>query len=282
MKVGSYTISLLEAGDFRLDGGAMFGVVPKPLWERTHPADELNRIRMVCRCLLIEGNGRKILVDTGIGEKDSNKFREIYGVDFTRHTLAGSLAARGIRTDDITDVILTHLHFDHAGGATRKEGGRAMPVFANARHYVQRRQYEHARAGSERDRASYNPANYEPLMEAGLLELTDGATELLPGIELLVMEGHTPAMQTVRIFGADDAVWYPADLLPTAAHIPLPYIMGYDLFPVTTLTEKKTLLPRVADERWALVFEHDATHSARRVVGTERGDFAAGDAVTWD
>lgn len=282
MIVGPYTVSRLEAGDFRLDGGAMFGVVPKPLWERTHPADELNRISMVCRCLLIEGNGRKILVDTGIGDKDSNKFRELYGVDNNSHTLLRSLAARAITPAEITDVILTHLHFDHAGGATHKAGGQTVPVFSNARHYVQKRQFEHAQTGSERDRASYLPPNYMPLVEAGLLDLPDGNTELLPGIELLTVDGHTPAMQTVKISGGDSVVWYPADLLPTAAHIPLPYIMGYDLYPMTTLAEKKTLLPRAAAEDWTLVFEHDAAHPARRVTVTERGDFSAGETVALD
>ena len=276
MQVGPYKISLIETGDFKLDGGAMFGVVPKALWNRVAPADELNRIAMTARCLLIETDSRKILVDAGIGHKDDQKFRDIFCVDFERNTLEKSLAASGIQPGEITDLIYTHLHFDHAGGSTRLDGQEAVPVFPNARHYVQRRQYEQAIARNERDRASYMDANYEPVRRAGLLEVLDGDTEFLPGFELLLTNGHTPGLQTVRISDGDTAVWYTTDLIPMSAHVPLPYIMGYDLFPMTTLADKKKYLPRAADEKWIVVYEHDLYTKASRVEQKTLGQFVKG------
>ncbi len=279
IQIGTYKISLIETGDFKLDGGAMFGVVPKPLWSRVAPADELNRIEMTMRCLLIETDGRKILVDAGVGDKDDAKFKDIFAIDFERNTLEKSLTARGIKPDEITDLIYTHLHFDHAGGSTRLDGKDPVPLFPNARHFVQRRQHQHALTRSERDRASYIDANYEPVNRAGLLEFVDGATEFLPGIELLVTNGHTPALQMIKISDGQTTLWYPTDLIPMSAHIPLPYIMGYDLFPLTTLEDKKRLLPRAADEKWIVVFEHDPHVKACRITKNERGQFGKGEIV---
>lgn len=280
MKVGPYNISIIGAGDFRLDGGAMFGVVPKRLWSRVCPTDESNRIAMTTNCLLIEGEGRRILVDTGLGHKESRNFVDIYGVDFSHHTLEDSLAACGVRTEDITDVILTHLHFDHVGGATRRAGEEIVPTFPNARHHVQKRHYDHALNPTERDRASFLPHNIEPLARAGLFEFTDGDTELFPGIHLIVVNGHTPGQQTVKISdGSNVIVWFAGDLLPMSAHVPLPYIMGYDLFPMTTLEEKKRLLPQATEERWVAVFEHDPSVPAARLIRTETGNFSRGEAV---
>jgi glyoxylase-like metal-dependent hydrolase (beta-lactamase superfamily II) len=280
MTIGSYKVSILETGDFRLDGGSMFGVVPKVLWNRTNPADEQNRIAMTMHVLLIEGGGRKILVDTGVGHKEKDSFLEIYAVDLSRHSLEGSLAARGIRPQDITDVILTHLHFDHCGGSTVLENGRAVPLFPNARHYVQKRHLEHALNPTERDRASFFLHNYVPLREAGLLDLVDGDTELFPGIHLKVADGHTPAMQTVKIQSGDQTIWFAADVIPMSAHVPLPYIMGYDLFPLTTLEEKKRWLPQALSEKWILVYEHDPVLWASRITSNERGQFLAGDSIS--
>lgn len=280
MKVGIYTITALEAGDFRLDGGAMFGVIPKVLWNRTNPADDLNRIEMVMRCLLIEGDGRRILVDTGAGDKEGQKFVEMYSLDESKNSLLKALAHRGILPDQITDVIFTHLHFDHAGGATRLDGRQVVPTFAQARHYVQRRHWEHALNPSERDRASFFDHNYRPIHEAGMLDFVDGDVELIPGIEVFIHDGHTPAMQSVRVFAGETAVWFPADLIPMSAHVPLPYIMGYDLFPVTTLKEKKTLLPRALDENWILAYEHDPLVSAGRLTRDLRGHIVRGESVT--
>jgi glyoxylase-like metal-dependent hydrolase (beta-lactamase superfamily II) len=280
MKIGPYTISTIDAGDFRLDGGAMFGVVPKTLWNRTNPADEFNRIAMTMRSLLIESPDRKILVDTGPGEKDGESFREIYAIDTTHHNLLKSLAEHGLKPDDITDVILTHLHFDHVGGATRIEKGESVPLFEHARHYVQKRQFEHAIKQMERDKASYFPRNYVPLKSAGLLELVDGPGEIIPGIEMILVEGHTPGQQTVRIFDGNGALWFPADLIPMSSHVPLPYIMGYDLFPVTTLEEKKRLLPQAASEQWVVIFEHDPGVPASRLTTNEKGHIVKGENVS--
>jgi len=279
MIVGPYRISLIETGDFRLDGGSMFGVVPKVLWSRTNPSDEQNRIAMTMRVLLIEGEGRKILVDTGIGHKEKDSFLEMYAVDFTRNTLESSLAARGVKPEEITDVILTHLHFDHSGGSTRLENGQAVPVFPKARYHVQRRHFEHALNATERDHASFLPHNYLPLREAGLLEVVDGEMELFPGIHVLVADGHTPAMQTVKVQHGDQVLWFAADILPMSAHVPLPYVMGYDLFPLTTLAEKKRWLPQALDEKWVIVYEHDPLVPASRLKMSERGQIAAGESV---
>lgn len=277
MKIGPYTISLIETGDFRLDGGAMFGVIPKPLWIRTNPADSQNRIAMTMHCLLIEGNGRKILVDTGIGHKEKESFHEIYAVDFTKYSLEGSLAARGVKPGDITDVILTHLHFDHVGGATRLENGKAVPVFEKARHYVQRRHYDHALNPTERDRASFLAHNIQPLSGAGLFEFLDGDTELFPDIHLMTAEGHTPAMQTVKIQSGAQTLWFAADVMCMSSHVPLPYIMGYDIHPMNTLAEKKRWLPQALDENWIIVFEHDPLVSAARLTKNERGQIVLGE-----
>jgi glyoxylase-like metal-dependent hydrolase (beta-lactamase superfamily II) len=280
VKVGAYTISPIDTGDFRLDGGAMFGVVPKVLWNRTNPADDLNRIAMTCRVLLIESAERKILVDAGIGDKEGDKFTDLYAVDFSRNTLLASLTKRGIKPDDITDVIITHLHFDHVGGCTRYEGKTAVPTFPLARHYVQKEQFAHALNPSEKDRASYFPYNFRPLQEAGLLELVEGNVELFAGIDVIVVNGHTPAMQTVRVRDDKQTVWYAADLLPMSAHVPLPYIMGYDCWPLTTLEEKKTLLPQVVDEEWIVVYEHDPLVAASKIVRHEKAYFTRGDPIS--
>lgn len=279
MQIGPYNISLIETGDFKLDGGAMFGVVPKTLWNRVAPADEQNRIEMTSRALLIETGNRKILVDAGIGHKDDEKFQHIFAVDFSTNTLDKSLSAHGIRPEDITDFIYTHLHFDHAGGSTRISDQVAVPMFPNARHFVQRKHYEHARSRNERDRASFIDANYEPVRVAGLLEFTDGDTEFLPGIELLVTNGHTPGLQMIRISDGETILWYPSDLIPTAVHIPLPYIMGYDLFPMTTLADRKKWLPQAAVEKWMVVFEHDRHTKACRIAMNDKGQFSKGETV---
>jgi glyoxylase-like metal-dependent hydrolase (beta-lactamase superfamily II) len=269
--IGPYTLAVIETGDFKLDGGAMFGVVPKPLWSKACPADELNRIAMTARCLLLRSAERTILVDAGIGHKEDAKFNGIFDVDFSRHSLADSLAEHGVRPEEVTDVIFTHLHFDHAGGSTVRDGNVVRPLFANARHYVQKRQWEHAFTRNERDRASYLDHNYLPVQDAGLFEFLDGDVELFPGLEILLSNGHTPALQTIRIFAGDLSVWYPTDLVPLAAHIPLAYIMGYDLWPVTTLEDKKKYLPRAVDEGWTLLFEHDPRVMACKLARDAKG-----------
>ncbi len=280
LRVGRFCIDVVETGRFGLDGGAMFGVVPKPLWERAyHPADAANRIPMAARALLIRWDSRIVLVDTGNGTKMSEKDRQIYALDTSVFSLTGSLQQLGVRPEEVTDVILTHLHFDHAGGGTRlDERGELVPSFPNARYYVQRDQLLWARRPTEKDRASFRAEDFEPLAAAGLLEALDGEGELFPGVRLLVVHGHTRAMQLVLISDAGQSLLYCADLCPTAAHVPYPYIMAYDNFPLTTLEEKKRILPQAYEEGWVLCFEHDAFVQAARLQSTPKG-FAAGEPI---
>lgn len=272
MKLGKYTIRLLDAGRFGLDGGAMFGVVPKPLWSKAyHPGDQVNRIPMATRLLLIEWDDRRLLVDTGNGTKLSPKLQEIYAIDTAYPTLPHLLVEAGIPPESITDVVLTHLHFDHAGGAATLDGSIAVPTFPNARYYVQADQLAWARNPTEKDRASFMPENYEPLVEAGLLDLIEGSVHLTPELSLHPLFGHTQAMQALLLQSDDGTLFYPADLLPTHAHIPIPYVMGYDNYPLTTITEKKTWLERAAREEWIVIFEHDAFVAAGTIARTEKG-----------
>ncbi len=279
MKIGPYELHSFEHGRFKLDGGAMFGVVPKVLWEKTNPADEKNRIDMALRSLLIVGEGRVILVDTGIGNKLPEKLMRIYGVDYSEFSTEKALVKAGISFDDVTDVILTHLHFDHAGGATRlDEKGQVRPTFPNATYYIQKGQFAWGKKPSERDRASFFPENYLPLKEAGQLKILEGSQELFPGIEVRALFGHTPAMQVVRISDNTQTLLYCADLIPTASHIPLPWIMAYDLNPLLTLEEKKDILPTAVKENWILMYEHDPYHAATRVVFSGK-DYKMGEEV---
>ncbi len=293
MQFGNLSIELLETGDFALDGGAMFGVVPRNLWEKAyHAPDEQNRIPMKARCLLIRGHiggkDRIILVDTGNGEKFPPKLAQMYKIDISRFRLETSLARFGVHPEDITDVLLTHLHFDHAGGATTLDVlGKPYPTFPNARHYVQRDQLRWAQYPTEKDRASFLKENFEPLVGNGLVEILDNDGELWTGenssISLHCVHGHTKALQTVMIESGEGAakerMIFTADLIPTSAHVPVPYVMAYDNFPLTTIEEKKALLPRLYEEKWLVVYEHDGFMQASRIALTDRG-FTRGDAVT--
>ncbi|SHK96524.1 MBL fold metallo-hydrolase [Rhodothermus profundi] len=256
-RIGSYTLYTVETGRFRLDGGAMFGIVPKPLWERYAPADERNRILLNMRCLLLEGNNRLILIDNGIGDKLDEKFRDIYAVDHDYAELHRSLQRLGFSAADITDVILTHLHFDHCGGSTRRVGDRLEVTFPNATFYVQRRHWEWARHPNLRERASFLPENLEPLEASGQLRLLEGPGEVLPGITVEVVNGHTEAQQIVRIDGPEGTLVFVADLIPTHVHLRPVWNMGYDIRPLVTLEEKLAFLERAEANGWHLFFEHD-------------------------
>lgn len=250
----------VDGGSLWLDGGAMFGVVPKPLWARRTPADDRNRIPLAMRCLLVETDEATVLIDTGLGNKESDKFKSIYGVsnegDPTR--LESSLGGLGLEPGDIDFVVATHLHFDHAGGGTvRDPDGTIRPSFPNARYVVNRGEYAFARLDNERVRASYMPENFEPLAAAGCLELVAGDTEVVPGVRMVHAPGHTPHHQSVRIDLGGEVLLYLADLVPTTAHLPLPWIMGYDVEPLVTLESKRVLLTRAAEEGLLLAFEHD-------------------------
>ena len=262
-RVGALTVHAIQGGGQRLDGGAMFGVVPKPLWERRIPADERNRIALGMRCLLIEHPIGPVLVDTGAGNKEDARFHEIYGVENAgadgRTLLEDGLRAVGVRPDDVAMVVSTHLHFDHAGGNTyRDAGGVVRPAFPRARHVVQRGEWEFATRPTERTAASYLAPNFAPVMAAGLVELVDGERALAPGLRVVPTPGHTPYHQSVLVESEGETLCFLGDLVPTAAHLPLPWIMGYDVEPLVTLESKRTLLARAAAERWMLLFEHDA------------------------
>jgi glyoxylase-like metal-dependent hydrolase (beta-lactamase superfamily II) len=258
-KIGPWTLHEIECGRFGLDGGAMFGIVPKPLWEKRISADELNRIPLHTRCLLLESDDSLILIDNGIGSKYDEKFARIYAIDDEDVNLDASLAAAGFSRDDITDVVLTHLHFDHCGGSVIRSGDDLEIAFPDAMFHVQLDHWSWALEGNVREKASFLPENLEPLAESGQLELTDGRIEKWPGVELIPVDGHTKAMQLVKIAGPEHTLLYCADLLPTHAHLAPAWNMGYDLWPMTTIEEKDRLLRQAVDEGWHLFFEHDPT-----------------------
>lgn len=278
--VGKLTVHALEAGLQRLDGGAMFGVVPKPLWERRIAPDARNRIPLAMRCLLIEHDDGLVLVDSGMGNKEGEKFLDIYGVENRgangRTTLEDSLALLGHRPEDVKIVVNTHLHFDHAGGNTwiapDDAERRVMPAFPNAKYVTHRREFEWATHTNERTAASYLPPNYVPLLEAGVLQLIDGpAGQIVPGVRTMVTPGHVPWHMAVLLESAGEALLYPADTIPTAHHMPLPWIMGYDVEPLRTLESKRALFYRAQAEGWRIVFEHDAHTVGGRIVAGEKG-----------
>ena len=271
MKLGNYELHAIETGRFGLDGGAMFGVVPKILWERANPPDEKNRILMAARALLIIGNGMKILVDVGNGSKHGEKLKAIYNFDTTRFDLLSSLKKYNVTPADITHVILTHLHFDHAGGSTINENGKVKPTFPNARYYVQREHWHTANHPTERDRASFFQDDFLPLEHFGQLELLDGEGEIFSGISVRLMHGHTTALQCPVITDGTKTLFYCADLMPTISHVAPPWIMAYDLRPLVTLEEKRRILSKAAEERWILFFEHDPHTEAAYVKSSERG-----------
>jgi glyoxylase-like metal-dependent hydrolase (beta-lactamase superfamily II) len=261
-RIGSFTVHAIQAGGQKLDGGAMFGVVPKPLWERRIPADERNRIQLGMRCLLIEHDIGLVLIDNGAGNKENAKFYEIYGVENRGESgatrIEEGLKQLGHSPSDIAMVIDTHLHFDHAGGNTRKNGEAIEIAFPNAKYVVQAGEYHYATHTNERTAGSYFGHNFVPIMEAGRFDLVDGEREIIRGVRLIPTPGHTPHHQGVLIDGGNDCGFFLADLSPTAAHVPLPWIMGYDVEPLRTLETKRTIWKRALDENWLLIFEHDA------------------------
>ena len=262
-KLGDFTIHALEAGRQRLDGGAMFGVVPKPLWSKRIPADERNRIPLAMRCLLVETPNALVLIDNGVGNKESTKFHDIYGIENTSTTgrptqLEDALAAVGFNADDVDIVIDSHLHFDHAGGNTRIDAdGQIQLSFPNARYYANRGEYEYAHWRNERVQASYMPNNFDPVHEARKLALVESGHVVTDGITMTHTPGHTPHHQSIVIRSGAETACFLADVIPTSAHLPLPWIMGYDVEPLVTLESKRALLGTAREEGWLLIFEHD-------------------------
>lgn len=270
MTLAGYQIDTVDAGTVWLDGGAMFGIVPRTLWERRIAPDDRNRIPLATRCLLLRGHGRTILVDTGCGDKGDERFNEIYGIDPTAPTLTDALAALGVTPADVSDVVLTHLHFDHVGGATRREGDELVLTFPNATHHVQRSHWDWA-AESPREGASFLAENLDPLAASGQLALVDGDMLGLTNLAVHVVNGHTRGQQLVRVTDGEHSLLFAGDLVPTAAHVPDLWIMAYDVEPLATLREKREILGRAAAGGWTLVFEHDAETASARVVATEKG-----------
>ena len=270
MFFGNYRVEVIPDCEFRLDGGAMFGVVPRNLWARANPPDDQNRIRMNMNCLFIEADGERILIDTGIGEKWSEKHRAMYGINRT-HSFDESLKAiAGVTSSDITIVINTHLHFDHAGGnSIVNDEGQAVPAFPNARYFISQAEYEHAESPTERDRASYFPENWQPMKETGQLELKASDYEVVPGLTMETHVGHNRSMQCPRLARDGKVLFGFADLVPTRAHVPYAWVMGYDLYPVETVEAKKKLLPQAAQENWTCLFYHDPDHALGRIVDDE-------------
>jgi glyoxylase-like metal-dependent hydrolase (beta-lactamase superfamily II) len=271
MNIGSYEIHAIETGRFALDGGAMFGVVPWVFWSKTNPPDERNRITLAARCLLLIGNSKIILVDTGNGTKWNDKLKDIYRLDNSQFTLETSLARFGVSPKDVTDVILTHLHFDHCGGSTHIVNGKLERTFPNATHYVQKAHWGLAVNPTERDRGSFMKDDYALLNESGQLKFIDGECELFPGISVVVCNGHTAAQQLPVISDGKTTLLFCCDLVPTTSHVPYPYIMGYDLRPLVTLEEKKRLLPKAEKEQWLLFLEHDPKDEMITLKKTEKG-----------
>ena len=260
----------MRGPEFRLDGGAMFGVVPRVLWEKKLPADERNRVRLASNCLLVRGDGFTALIESGIGSRWDEKARDVYALD-ERTTIEGSLARLGVAPSEVDALVLSHLHFDHAGGATRREGARVVPAFPNATLYVQAEELAHARSPHERDRASYRPDDWEAYAEIGRLETLAGEVEVRPGVTGVPVRGHNAGMQAIRVESEGDVAFYFADALPTSAHVPIAWIMGYDLYPVDLIDNKKRLLARAVSEGWLCVFEHDPDVPWGRIVETADG-----------
>jgi glyoxylase-like metal-dependent hydrolase (beta-lactamase superfamily II) len=264
----------IHTGNFKLDGGAMFGVVPKVIWNKLVPANENNLCNWSMRCLLVEIEDRKILIDTGIGNKQSEKFYGHYDLN-GEDSLMGSLASNGISADQITDVLLTHLHFDHCGGAIIKRDDALLPQFPNAIYHLTESHWNHANNPNDRERASFLPENFMLLKELGLLNFVSEGDIIADCIEIKVFNGHTFGMIAPIIHWGATKLMYMADLIPAAAHIPVNYVMGYDIQPLITMEEKKSLLPWLESEQIWLVFEHDASFCRAQVQQNDRGQFKA-------
>ena len=279
---GQFELYSLEAGRFRLDGGAMFGVVPKTLWSKQLQADEKNRIPMGMRCLLIKSNetGKTYLIDNGSGDKFNDKMASIYALDYEHSDLISSLEKCGFKPDDITDLIFTHLHFDHCGGTTTyDENGELQEVFPNATYHVNKRHWETATDPNAREKASFFSENLEPIKNSGRLNLVGDHSEFERGLTSLPVDGHTQGQQLPVLKHNSSTIVYAGDLIPTFAHIPLPWVMGYDMIAVQTLREKEEFLNNAVDENWYLFLEHDAEHEMV-TVKKENGKFLLKDSLS--
>jgi glyoxylase-like metal-dependent hydrolase (beta-lactamase superfamily II) len=260
IRLGALELTPLLDGYLRLDGGAMFGVVPKPLWQRRAPADDRNRITLAMRPLLVRGE-RLLIVDAGVGAKMNAKDVDIYAID-RRETLRASLAREGVAPDDVEVVLATHLHFDHAGGFTELEGGSVRPAFRRARYVISHGEWEDATHPHERNKASYQQENFVPLADAGVIDFTRGDEQVMAGVRVRRTGGHTRYHQIVYLESEGRTAIFAADLLPTTAHIDEAWIMGYDLYPMETLEFKRAFLREAIEREYLIFFEHDPAIAA--------------------
>jgi glyoxylase-like metal-dependent hydrolase (beta-lactamase superfamily II) len=262
----------INTGHFKLDGGAMFGVVPKSIWNKLNPADENNMCSWALRCLLIEDGNRLILIDNGMGNKQDAKFFSYYYLH-GNDTLEKSLQKYGFSLDDVTDIVLTHLHFDHCGGSIKYNSDKTKlePVFKNATYYSNVKHWDWALSPNAREKASFIRENIIPIKESGQLKFIDSSTELIPDLSFIEVNGHTEAMMLPIIKYKQRTIAYMADLIPSSAHIPIPYVMGYDMRPLETLKEKESILKQALDEKWSLFFEHDPIIECVNLERTEKG-----------
>jgi glyoxylase-like metal-dependent hydrolase (beta-lactamase superfamily II) len=275
-QLGDYRLDVVPDAEFYLDGGAMFGVVPRALWSKVCPPDEHNRIRMNMNCLYVEAAGERILIETGIGDKWSAKQAAMYGINRRRPLRESVEAVTGHSHESITIVVNTHLHFDHAGGNTTLDAtGTPRATFPNARYFMSRDEHAHAESPHERDRASYMPENWKPLEASRQLELKPPSYEVVPGLRMETIAGHSRTMQCVRLERGGQTLFGFADLVPMRAHVPLAWIMGYDLYPVETLEAKRRLLPQAARENWLCLFYHDPDVPLCRIREEEDGKLRA-------
>jgi glyoxylase-like metal-dependent hydrolase (beta-lactamase superfamily II) len=283
LTIGDARLTMLNGGNFRLDGGAMHGVVPKTLWSKLVSCDAQNRCEYTTRCLLVEAGGKRLLVETGNGDKFAPKLKDIYGIDHDR-SIGDALREAGVEPESIDVVVMTHMHFDHSGGTTRKTAsGKLEPVFKRARHVVQRLEWEDATHPHERNRASYLGENIGPLGEAGLLELVDGEVEIAPGVRVVPTPGHTRGHQSVLIGAPDPGAaraLFLGDVVPTAVHTRLPWVMAYDLDPARTLETKRALFRRAVEEDWLLLWGHDRDHMGGRLGVDKDGNYVVRELVT--
>lgn len=270
MQIGKYKITALEPETFGLDGGAMFGIIPKPLWNKNYPSDEKNRIKLSGKCLLLRSDSKNILVETGLGYGWDEKFEQIYDVQY-KSPIKHLLESKGVMSDQITDVILTHLHFDHVGGAVEFNGVNVFPSFPNAKYHIQKKQFEWAQNPSDKDRGSFIHDRFIPIAEAGLFKFWEGSQNFDDEISFVEISGHTFSQQLVEISDSSQTLLYAADLLPTSSHIHVPYVMGYDIQPLVTIAEKQKILSQAVDEDWTIVFGHDAYIDGCKIDKTNKG-----------
>ena len=254
--LGDFELSIFSDGDYYLDGGALFGVVPKTLWQRRMQADEKNRIAVGMNSLLVRTGTHTVLIETGMGNKLGEKMTEIY---CPKSQLLDNLSAGGVAPEDVDTVINTHLHFDHCGWNTVRKNGRVVPTFPKATYYAQEGEWQHGRRQLERDRVSYISENYDPLVESGQMQLLRGDREIVPGISVQVFPGHTRNMQAIMIQSGSKKACYISDLIPTTAHLDLTWVMAYDLFPLETIESRKRFYQAAIPEKWLVVFTHDPT-----------------------